>query len=294
MRALHPLLMLFIVACTPATGAVSPHGSSTGCNSCHVSMTGGNFIAGNDIATCYTCHEKEPHQVDIAPSRTRIPESWPLVEGRLSCMTCHDEPACDNKTVSPDNKRFFRGGPYQKIGELCANCHQATNTAQLNPHETMRHSTGDALTSSCLLCHETAPTAASTVRLPGAETCRGCHYSTMHAGMSEHMVTVPAEMATRAQAAGLPLTAEGQASCLTCHDPHPAGITQASTTKTDWNSSVAVPESWQKAVLAPAQAQRGGAEVHSITTSSDMLRLTVTGGELCSACHGSGPERKKP
>jgi hypothetical protein len=128
-------------------------------------------------------------------------------------------------------------------------------------------------TTACAHCHEEDPDAA--LRIPAAQTCSGCHYRTVHAGTAEHLVVLPAPMLPGVQRAGLPLDGD-RISCLTCHDPHPAGSTEHRPVTTE---PPAVPEAWRAALLGePAVVQSG-----------DMLRLPLAGGVLCVACHGNSP-----
>jgi predicted CXXCH cytochrome family protein len=64
---------------------------------------------------CLECHPngKNPseHVTDVVPSM--VVEELPLTEGRMTCITCHDE-----------HKNTYRGMLRVRLGELCRTCHQ--------------------------------------------------------------------------------------------------------------------------------------------------------------------------
>lgn len=295
MRRLLPLLALVALAVSAtATGAPtrSPHGNPSECASCHADRAGTGFVGGSDTAACRSCHAEEPHQVGIAPVTARVPAQFPLVDGKLACQSCHDEPACDGKELSDDNPQFFRGGPYAKLGQLCANCHEETALDRYDPHRAMREATASNRDEACLYCHETLPDPATpreALRLPGADTCQGCHFETSHAGSGEHLVKLSATQAKSARAAGLPLGHDDTATCATCHDPHPPGSTPAADRRLGWKEQRVVSTAWERDVLRPSVAERAGEGTEPLLHGHDMLRLSLADGSLCRACHGHGP-----
>jgi hypothetical protein len=85
-----------------------------------------------------------------------------------------------------------------------------------NPHLKMTRSK-----SACLDCHTKVPPpgehAADYFLIdPPSETCLGCHSETEHPGVAEHV----GKDAPKA----LPGDENGKIACMTCHDPHPAGV----------------------------------------------------------------------
>jgi hypothetical protein len=293
------LFTSFALAGEPAhPSGASPHGSSTACLSCHVDREGkSGFVGGSASAACLTCHstaENLGHQIALSPVRAQVPQGFPLPNGMVGCETCHEEPASTGHGVAKDNPRFFRGGPYQHLGDLCANCHRETAVARFNPHEAMRDPTKAATT--CNLCHATIPEVGQVIedlRLPQAETCHGCHVATVHAGLPEHVAAkLSPDMATRAKAAGLHFAADGQVTCLSCHDPHPPGATPVANARIGWSSERVVSQSWTRDVLLPEQSGRTPETATGpVLYGDDMLRLSLKNAALCHACHGSGPIR---
>lgn len=289
--ALVVSLLAVAALCATAEGStgVSPHGQPDKCTSCHLDAAGNGFIGGSDVTACRACHDEEPHQVGIAPVRAHVPANFPLPDGKLGCETCHDEPSHHGKGIDPANPRFFRGGPYEHLGGLCANCHKETAGQRFNPHAAMRDPATRA--DACLLCHQTMPEPGEKIdalRVPSIDTCRGCHFETTHAGSAEHQIVMPPDVAARARAAGLPLTDDNRAACATCHDPHPPGATPTADLRADWDQRRIITEAWETDVLAPAQLARAGAHVAPLDTSMDMLRLPLEDGTLCRTCHLTG------
>lgn len=140
-------------------------------------------------------------------------------------------------------------------------------TERFDVHQAMRSGSQE----SCALCHEEG----GALKSEPAKTCEGCHYRDSHAGTAEHLVVLDGDMAAFATQAGLPL-AEGRATCNTCHDSHPAGSTEHRPAATP---HPAVPADWQSTLLAG----------QPVLGNSDTLRLPLADGQLCKACHGTGP-----
>ena len=63
------------------------------CGLCHINVNeDARVLFPLDSRACKTCHksseETQSHPVDISPAAS-IPPDLPLVEGKLSCVTCH-------------------------------------------------------------------------------------------------------------------------------------------------------------------------------------------------------------
>lgn len=284
--------LLLALVLTPALAADSPHGASGDCAACHVSVAEGTapaaieFAHGGPDRACKMCHEDDPHQVGMVPQRAEVPESMLLHEGKLACFSCHDEPACDGKPVDEADRYFFRGGPYRKVGELCAQCHQVTGLDRFNPHAAMEQAASSD--EACEHCHleRPQPGGESALKVSGPNTCLGCHTSTEHAGSEAHMVEAPKWAAQGAAKNGLPLDGDGAIVCITCHDPHPPA---ALGRKPDPRLGGALfPSRWVAEVLAPELAGRGEAiraDAAPILEEPGYLRMSLGDGALCTACH---------
>jgi hypothetical protein len=292
-----------LLGAAPGEHEESPHGSPTGCASCHETVVPGTpveaivYTHGTLDETCLHCHEFGPHDVGMEPypggdeadEYAKLPADWPLWNGVVSCLTCHDEPACDGKELAPDNVRFYRGGAAASIGEFCARCHTVEQWQSYNPHEVMEERPG--LTSVCEFCHQSATVTEADMddlMVAAPRMCAGCHREeAIHASAPEHLVTLDAAGITRAADAGLPLD-QGKVYCGTCHDPHPAGSIEANEDRVGRVGQPMMPADWADTVLAPAYESRSaqqGLVITPLTTEPDYLRHPLTGGELCKVCH---------
>jgi hypothetical protein len=210
-----------------------------------------------------------------------------LVEGKLACLSCHDEPACDGQPLADGD--FFRGGPYARVGDLCARCHEETAIERYDPHAAMIAQPGDRTV--CEHCHQEAPDPAATVadlKVSGPDTCVGCHTETRHAGLDGHLAPIPEAMVAEVRASGLPLAEGDTIVCLTCHDPHPPSSTARSTERAAIVGRSVVSSAWEKDVLGLAVRERSEA-IHAtldpVTREPALLRRPLAGGELCTSCH---------
>jgi hypothetical protein len=287
-------VILFLLWSWQSPEAVSsPHGSPTQCAACHEPAREGDapeairFATGSADGACKSCHADDPHAVGMVPKEGQVEPPMLLVDGKLACVSCHDEPACDGHPVADDD--FFRGGPYARVGDLCARCHEETAVEQYDPHAAMVAQPGDRTV--CEHCHQDAPDPAATVadlKVSGPNTCEGCHTETRHAGLDGHLAAVPEEMRADVRASGLPLADGDKIVCLTCHDPHPPSSTAKAAERAAIVGRSLVPPAWQKDVLGAALEERAEtlhAPLEPVTREPALLRRPLAGGELCASCH---------
>jgi len=114
----------------------------TGCESCHgagskhVAAGGGRgkFIInpGRDPSICYQCH-LEVH------AELNLPYHHPVVEGRVTCVQCHD----------PHGRDIFKpassGLAMARRNETCAGCHRDQSRTFVFEHRALREG--------CTVCH---------------------------------------------------------------------------------------------------------------------------------------------
>ena len=215
------------------------------CTDCHeqIPQRGGNKYlkdAGDYNLLC-KCHLKTPdsyiHPVDIKPSKEkeeRFPTGFPLEEGKVSCLTCHDiYKQCQKRRV---DKFSLRGAPYAKRTDFCFKCHYEKSYGKLDPHTQLAEN-GDIKPKVCLYCHTEKPDEIRAlyedVRFYGdlAMLCQRCHMIRgNHSGNFNHMVKpspkLLANMKSMEERFGiiLPLDADGKMTCVTCHNPHQKGV----------------------------------------------------------------------
>ncbi len=293
----------------PATARPpSPHADPAACATCHAPVARGArpdtipFAKGTVDDTCRSCHEKAPHQVGIeahrrgdpnpSPDKARVPMSFLLDDGKLSCMSCHREAACDGRSRDPANPRFFRGGPYKSLGRLCENCHAPDVTVRFDPHSAMAEKRDT--TAICQFCHRQPEgegereTLLTELKVDAESICRGCHKDTRHAGTVEHLQALDKETSRRATDAGLPLTPDRRIYCATCHDPHPAGSKKAAEYRMPYVGQPITADPTLRLALEPMLTRRAnelGIEVKRWEFEPDHLRLPLRGNELCGTCH---------
>jgi hypothetical protein len=145
---------------------------------------------------CLGCHDgirasQEPHPVGRTFENPRVtrPAQWPVVDGRLTCLTCHDaHPSGNPRADRPrENPSFLRGDQTGDPLAFCGQCHTDARQHGLhNPH--------------IMLSEENRPVEAA---------CRFCHARSLPAG----------EQARRTGDAAL--NADGISLCLSCHPRHP-------------------------------------------------------------------------
>ena len=291
-------------AATRPARAVNPHWSASGCRHCHQLADGKPLpIQARPVdVPCLGCHDgrrarQELHPIGRSFGSGQIvqPEGWPVPDGKLGCITCHDvRRACDGDRVRPtDNPAFLRGHKGPALLTFCSRCHVATEAhARRNPHHMVTKSK-EPMRQACQFCHDpaifefdrTARTGRPTLRRDEMALCPTCHNRHVDYFEPGHVgIRVPAEMKAymaaaewtgagqaadaepvqEALSAGdgptrLPLTNENRVTCSTCHNPHEDG-------------------------LFPADSVLGyGAMQHG--EKRDRLRLRGLGKEVCRGCH---------
>lgn len=283
------LLLLPLVAVADAA-PVNPHGSPTGCIECHATAPDGVSIGVPlpIVATCRGCHPTaDMHPVGMPPDEVRVQKGWPLEDGKVTCATCHAEPAHGGEAAALEAP-WHRGGPYARVEELCYQCHDRAAYTRSDPHHpAVMRSFEDP---TCAACHTGPPAqgaslADSRLRAGAEEACLSCHVGPIHTGLVDHMGKVVPEAQRASIAATLPLDAEGRIGCWTCHDAHQ---TEASSVAPDFDGRLvtqlvhqAIRDDWKLALAPDALRLPGQAPVEHPT----LLALPASDGTLCLACH---------
>jgi predicted CXXCH cytochrome family protein len=86
---------------------------------------------------CGSCHAVDPlfsHPVNIVPSMP-VPGQLPLHDGRMTCLTCHEDSAEAHGAARADRTPLLR----QRLSaeELCLKCHDRSQPTRANQHGTM-------------------------------------------------------------------------------------------------------------------------------------------------------------
>lgn len=235
-------------ALATASGTVNPHWSASRCTECHNVDAGiVRSLKGRTDELCISCHDGKRAGAEAHPiarlastAQTTVPKGWPLVEGRLGCLTCHDiRRHCDSTAqrpaMNPEMLRAFEPGEPMKI---CTQCHQAGESWRISPHKNL-DAAGQIIASSCTFCHIRRPpmpadgrrTGESLLHVDGSRLCLSCHSRHWDVSPRGHVDREASEhtrqvMSARGVSSLFPLS-NGEVTCYSCHNPHEAGLFQA-------------------------------------------------------------------
>jgi len=175
----------------------SPHSrADVQCRSCHgihsektAQVSAHMFKADGDSTLCISCHK------DVA-ARFNMPSHHPVIEGALSCTSCHDPHAGQQTSLLGNNEhctrchqnvagpKVFEHAPVVEDCRICHNPHGSPNRRLLQLAEPML----------CLQCHSIAASRHATqsggsVQLTGAQmrSCTSCHHA-VHGSHSDPLL----------------------------------------------------------------------------------------------------------
>jgi len=233
---------------------VNPHFTGTNCRECHLEDApqgkGAPLQFGGDsVRLCNRCHETEFARTDIhpvgvaltPPMQEIMPGNFPLSEGKVTCLTCHDallqmkEDFAQKKT----NPGFIRGAPYEVLASFCFLCHRQEEYQKTNPHQ-QRDEQGTIVEGRCLFCHQSLPDPAQvktirevTFKSELALYCVNCHpqQKDRHPARANHLIALPEflrdALPQRLAELEVELPLDGdRIFCGTCHNPHEKGVIQ--------------------------------------------------------------------
>ncbi len=199
---------------------IRPHFSRSLCVACHAN-TDDYALRDEDVnVLCNRCHASGKispniHPLRKVPPKITVPKGWPLTDGALTCLTCHDQGHEDQ----PRSRWMLHGGPYVSPRAVCGNCHNPADLASSRIHLEINEG------KSCDMCHQTRPQ-------PGVDTiktvtfiadpdllCLRCHDQNATDGSVHHAGVMGREVEEDHIPAELPLY-KGRVICATCHNPH--------------------------------------------------------------------------
>ena len=182
--------------------AENPHWQKDGCPSCHKMDQDTTLpIAPDQVdLVCLSCHNGDNARSEVHPIQRTLPETdlftkpenWPLNDGKLGCLTCHDvKQACDQSLNRPlINPLFLRDRWQGNQQQFCQNCHVSSIVNKFVPH-IMISGSNDIINMSedndidepvCLLCHLELPDRNSLKRSGNPKLrssqdvlCKTCH-----------------------------------------------------------------------------------------------------------------------
>ena len=268
--------------------------------------------------------EGDHHVVDVEiPDDMLIPINWPLINGLLTCKTCHSTPKVMTKQFG--SQQDFTQQTYDKFlrkndvnsnqprQDFCFNCHEKKAFQPKSLHD-MLDSAGQIIERNCLYCHVEVPDVEQyrttknkqekpKLRLSRDIICNGCHLKTPHLNAIEHQVKVSESMLTtikqteRQKQITIPLADDAQVICISCHQPHQKGVLEpllaenkAQNAQGQQEKTKGREEHWNKLILRDKQ-DRFNRLKHTQTLKyqqlkhEELLRLPVKDGQLCLACH---------
>ena len=189
-RGLLLSLWIALLACSSialADTANNPHWTPDGCDTCHAGKPG-PVPAATVTAACLKCHDgahasDEAHPVERTLNAGMLNPGWPLINGRIQCLTCHDiKQQCDVNAIRTEDNSSFLRQPADVETPFCDNCHRDTKLARLNPHLMLDAGSHQPVEKKCTLCHEQQMDASTTVRTGNAHLradqavlCKSCH-----------------------------------------------------------------------------------------------------------------------
>jgi predicted CXXCH cytochrome family protein len=199
---------------------VKPHYRKALCFACHANTDDYALLEESVNATCDRCHASGQiaaniHPIRKVPPTIQPPKGWPLTDGALTCLTCHEQGHEDQKPRA----FMLRGGPYGSIREVCPNCHGAVSLARSTIHQDINDG------KDCEFCHKSRPvpgkdTAATATFIADPDLlCARCHDTTMEDPTAHHRMLMSRELKVESLPPGFPVV-KGRVICGTCHNPH--------------------------------------------------------------------------
>jgi len=242
-QVIFTLPALLLAGSAFAEAPVNPHWTGKHCAECHVDGTPPQLkYDGDPIKLCTVCHETghsriDVHRVPLEVSQkmaAQMPQDWPLLDGRLSCFTCH-EPKLQmyrNDPLQKHNPNFLRGKTVRLSASFCYNCHDRNRYTRINPHLEQLDETGKPVPAKCVFCHKNQPNPQTAQNINDVDfidtlplICIGCHAGKdrSHPTRASHMLELSKDMKPAAKV--LPVS-QNRIFCGTCHNPHQEGVIQ--------------------------------------------------------------------
>ncbi len=231
------------------------------CLECHLETkehAPGALRFDNYSETC-RCHNYTPetytHPVGIKVSpqkRAKIPPDFPLQDDTITCATCHimSLQCRADSNMRKFNRAFLRVLPHPSRTAICYKCHDEEKYKMFNPHNQL-DGDGNIVKEKCLYCHKQPPDVKQATAIAPEEIgelvapigkldvlCYRCHYNKLklHPINADHLkkpsdrILGNIRRSERRLRITMPLNAQGDITCVTCHNPHERGVIPADKT----------------------------------------------------------------
>lgn len=222
---------------------VNPHTNDYMCGTCHQTDDSGsqyNMKIADDMALCGQCHSKD--QVNMgahtagftykSTDKTQIPKQFPLKDGIVTCMTCHDF-HCEKEIGHAKEKNMYLRGEAASREDFCMTCHKPEAYQRYNPHIQLDRN-NQLIENNCVTCHTRTPDLTKDVErgtpaLKGSTNgvCKGCHMlRETHPTGINHLRKIPerlqdyVDQKIAEKGVPFPLGKDYEILCITCHSPH--------------------------------------------------------------------------
>ena len=260
---------------------------------------GGVGYSGTDTKFCTKCHTQgcpvvHPTECKVRETECiKVPPSFPLNGGKLTCTTCHD--------MNGKSKKFLRANrPLRERFDFCFQCHNEECYKKFNPHRTIgSNAKWQEKRKACIYCHGVG------AKLEAYKACVGCHTKTPHVGAPEHLLAKPEKVKElikgKAQLVEIEkmeqlkpkidekelksrkpkiILVKGRIECITCHNPHPQIAVPAQGLPKEWAE---VGEEELKYKLRKLEIELNRFKIN--TEGVKLMSYQLKGGKLCQVCH---------
>ncbi|MEE8381921.1 MAG: cytochrome c3 family protein [Thermodesulfobacteriota bacterium] len=309
-----------------ASKVVNPHWTGEHCIECHTTEKGKVLqFEGDIIKVCNRCHQGEFARTDIHPvaveltdtMKKKIPPKWPLQEGTVTCLTCHDAviQMTENAPLKVVNPLFIRGVPYESINDFCFTCHTRESYEKTNPH-TQLDEAGNIIEERCVFCHQSLPDpqqaqniADVSFKSARAVLCKSCHGDkwNFHPARSDHLVEMSDAMKdtfhSQVTTSGVDLPLYNNAIfCGTCHNPHQEGVLQRKEAvagageryflRLDGGKALCITCHYDKQLPAQEKREIRQFEGPASLSLGDIVQHKPSNEKRCKACHAITAEKR--
>jgi len=150
-----------------------------------------SYLAGSN--RCFDCHQFDPvfsHPVNVAPPASmNVPASLPLVNGKVTCITCHSDAHDDH---SADRTRSDVGMGMEGTGlGLCSQCHDLNAFTSQEMHAGATRKAHLIQSNGSWGARQASGGAIPDWLDSGSDSCMSCHDGAMASGSGTEKMHIP-------------------------------------------------------------------------------------------------------